>query len=175
MTINKGLKTYLWLWVFLRPITPHWEWPSYLSCPGDHKRASYINVSGNKRYSSALHFMAYLMHSVLEGTVACVWPLTWQAGCHEEGATWFGGPWFSVSAGVFSATSSPFGPWGLHTLLPSLCKDYKNNTMLIREQGKAAQDSAELCGKWKGNLKSPAQKWQNQWFSNNVEGCSTVR
>lgn len=51
-------------------------------------------------------------------------PLTWRAGCHEEGATWFGGPWSSVSGGASSATSSPSGLWGQHISLPSLCKEW---------------------------------------------------
>lgn len=75
--------------------------------------------------------------------VVCVWPLTWRAGCHEEGATWFGGPWFSVSAGAFSATSSPSGLWGLHISLPFSYKDYKKNTMLSTQRSMVGYGSAE--------------------------------
>lgn len=164
-------QTYLWLWVFLHiwgcSITPRWELPSYLSCPDDHKRGKTINVSDNvqirgkspsisqininwsywlkKNALNIFSFITFDIYAIVgdcnSHEVACIWPLTWRAGSHEEGATWFGGPWFSVSAGAFSAASSPSGLWGLRISPPFLCKDYKRNIVLIKQHRMAVQVS----------------------------------
>lgn len=104
---------------------------------------------------------------------APVWPLTWQGGCHEEGATWFGGPWFVVSAGASSAVSSPSGPWGQHISLPSLCKVYQKIRTHVT---KPPVCSARFCWTRQEKREKPgylmdAQWRHKQWFSSYVEVC----
>lgn len=119
MTINKD-KDLLMTMTFLHPITPHWEWPSYLSCPGDHKRASYINVSGNKRYSLALHFMAYLMQSVLLDYWRVLWLVSdlW----HDRQVVMRKEPHGSVGLGSLSLQE--FSQQPLHLPVPGVCTLY---------------------------------------------------
>lgn len=84
--------------------------------------------------------------------VAWIQPLTWRAGCHEEGATWFGGAW-PVAAWAFSATSSPSDPWGLHISLPSSCKDYKKNIILVTQHKMVVQGcTGQILISWKHKI-----------------------
>lgn len=83
-------------------------------------------------YSASVIICSFLI-------IDSLWPRSWQGGCRTAAATWFGGPWFSASAGAFSAASSPSGLWGLHISPPSLCKDCwegRNNPKFESDESK---------------------------------------